>query len=54
MTRVSQQMLSGDEMKEDEMGWECGTYVLWWRKLKQNSDDLYVDGRIILKWTFKK
>ena len=38
-------------LKEDEMGWERGTYGFWWRNLKHHSDDLYVDGRIILKWT---
>jgi hypothetical protein len=44
-----------DEIKKNEIGWACGTYMMrtgfWWVDPRQGNDleDLGVDGRIILK-----
>jgi len=53
---------SGDKIKKNEKGEACGMYgrqevhkEIWWGVLRESdrSEDVGVDGRIILKWTFK-
>jgi hypothetical protein len=51
-----------DQKKRHEMGRACSTYVgelftgFWWENLREREHlgDRRVDGRIILKWIFKK
>ena len=54
---------SGDQIEKDEMGGACSTmgrgemYVgLWWGNLRERDylEDSGVDGRIILRWIFRK
>jgi hypothetical protein len=53
---------SGGQMKEDEMGGKCSTHVRdeKFMELLENlrgrdySEDLGVDGKIILEWTLRK
>jgi hypothetical protein len=53
----------GDQIKKNEMGGACSTYgiqevhtEIWWGDLRERdrSEDVGVDGRVILKLTFKK
>jgi hypothetical protein len=47
-------------MKHSEMGGACRTYIgeerLWWRNFRERNhlEELDLDGRKMLKWTFKK
>jgi hypothetical protein len=54
---------SGDQIKKNEMGGACGMYgreevhkEIWWGVLRERdrSEDVGLDRRIILKWTFNK
>jgi len=53
----------GDQIEKNEMGGECRTYGerevhtrFRWGKLRERDhlEDLEVDGRIILRWNFRK
>jgi hypothetical protein len=51
----------GDQIKTNEMGGECSTYVevntgFWWADLNEGCHlkDPGVDGRVRLKWSFNK
>jgi len=57
------QYYSGDQIDKNEMGGECSTYGVgelytgfWWENLRERDrlEDPGLDGRIILRWTFKK
>jgi hypothetical protein len=51
-------------MEKNEMGRECSTYGgeerciqgFWWGNLRKRDhlEDLGVDGRIVLRWIFRK
>jgi hypothetical protein len=38
------------------MGTSRGKYRFWWGKLRERDHlgDTHIDGRIILRWTFRK
>jgi hypothetical protein len=49
----------GDKIEKNEMGGARGAYVctgIWWGNLREgyHSGDPDVDGRIILRWIFRK
>jgi hypothetical protein len=41
-------------MKEDEMGWACSAQGEFWLESLKSSEDLVIDGRIILKWFVRR
>jgi hypothetical protein len=50
----------GDKIEKNEKGWACSTYGgeerFWCRNLRERGylGDPGVDGRIILRWIFRK
>jgi hypothetical protein len=56
-------LLWGDKIEKNEMGGACSTYGegrgvcgFWWGNLRERDHwgDPGVDGRIILRWIFRK
>jgi hypothetical protein len=57
-------ILLGDKIEKSEMGGPCSTYGgrgeaytgFWWGKLRERDQlgDSGVDGRIIIRWIFRK
>jgi len=53
---------SGDKIEKNEMGGACSAYGgevhtgFWWGNLRERDHLVYpgVDGRIILRWIFRK
>jgi len=57
------QYCSGDKIEKNEMGGACsaygerrGVYRVWWGNMKERNhwENPGVDGRIILRWIFRK
>ena len=54
------QILSGDQLENNEMGGACSTcgeeerYVQGFGGKQDHLEDLGVDGKIILRWIFRK
>ena len=63
MVCTAHRILLGDKIEKNEMDWACstygertGVYRVWWGSLRERDHlgDPGVDGRIILRWIFRK
>jgi len=61
MICTAYQLLLGDKIEKNEMGWACCTFGgeerrVWWGDLRERSHlkHIDVDGKIIFQWIFSK